>query len=114
MHATILACLVIDDYLEQTGYAAWPHSWEELKVAPMRTWGSFMWPRDAERLAQLVDVEFGARLGDVAEQAAENFQAVRPRGTAAHTYIDVGVWPLLDDIRSHAKQSPKGNPTGPR
>jgi len=100
--------VVIDDYLERTGYASWPRSWDELSVVPQRAWGPFEWPKDAARPAQLVDVEFGAQPGDVAEQTAEDFRAVRPRGSAAYTYIDVGVRPLLDDIRSHTKARTTG------
>jgi hypothetical protein len=99
LHATILTCRVVDDYLKANRFAAWPSSWEDLCSTPRREWGQFEWPRDAHRLEALVNIDFHARLSELAAQNADRFSAIRPNGPSAMTYIDVGVEPLLSDIR---------------
>jgi hypothetical protein len=102
LHATILVCRLISDHLQRNGYAEWPHSWQELGDLPPREWGPFAWPRDESRIETLVVIDFNARLDDIANQDEAIFTAIRPNGPAASTYLDVGVGPLLSDIREHA------------
>ena len=101
LHATILVCGVVGEYLKANGYSAWPDSWDELEKTVVLEKRPYSWPRDAKLVEARVVVDFGARLADVQRQDAGTFRAIRPNGPSATTYIDVGVGPLLADVREH-------------
>jgi hypothetical protein len=113
LHATILVCQVVRDFLERDGYKAWPRSWDDLRSVPDREWGHFKWPRDAERVVQLVDVDFGARLEDVAKQDERTWHTIVPRGPEGRMYFILGVRPLLEDVRNHTKARDNQGDAGP-
>ena len=113
LHATILVCGIVGDYLRRDEYRAWPRSWEDLQSVPAREWGFFAWPGDAQRITELVEVDFGVRLEDLAIQSADAFEAIRPNGLAAGIYLDVGVGPLLEGIREHMSRCRHRSNDGP-
>jgi hypothetical protein len=78
-HALICMCDVVVKAVEQSPEKKWPLGWEELERVPAKDFGSFAWPRDAEKMKALLEIDFGATVENVLKQTPQSFSAIRMR-----------------------------------
>src|SRR5262249_24801914 len=79
LHATILAVIVVERFVEERG--RWPRSWEELEgLKGTDHRNGYVWPKSAAEIRRRVAIDFDADPREVARQDPMTFTAIRPIG----------------------------------
>jgi hypothetical protein len=100
LHAALLTVQLVNEHVVQHN-GQWPHSWADLEDLPPRESAMFAWPKDSQQVQKYVVVDFSADPQRLAEQSAEEFDAVRPIGPY-YPFNDSGpVDVLLTTLRAH-------------
>src|SRR6185295_14245120 len=82
--ALMCACDLVVIAVEQSPEKKWPTGWEELeRVSAPDFSGRFVWPRDAEKMKGLIEIDFRATVENVLKQTPQSFSAIRMREGSA-------------------------------
>ena len=99
LNATLI---VMDQYVRERP-GQWPKSWDSLIATRIP---NSSWPADAIVIKRRIQIDFAARLEDMAAQSIETFNAVRPIGPNDFRYsAEPTIRTLLDSIRESVKAS---------
>ncbi len=103
-----LVCDLVATRVESVSGASWPRSWDELEKTTPRSepagsemWkGHFVWPRDAAKVRDLIEIDFSADLASILTQSPETFVAIRPRQRRANYPFDPEYQALLRRLKN--------------
>lgn len=96
LHAAALTLDLLGDYVTLND-GQWPRSWHDLEKLPPRERSTFKWPADSQEVQRYAAVDFSADPQRLAQQNADEFDALRPIGPYFSFNADIEA--LLDTLR---------------